>query len=214
MQTQLAVERLSSQLPLKYRQQQLPAALKVVHLQILYTLIKEGRVPEKKDLQEILGDESIMDALQYLGQNDLVVLDKNGYVIGAYPVTLESTPHNIEINGHHIYAMCALDAVSVAPMFNMEVTIRSVCHLSQTPIYIKMHTDKISAVQPETDVTVGVRWQMPTNVAAHSMCTEMVFFKDRDTAEAWQKDDVTTITLFTLHEALAFGKAFFLPLLD
>jgi mercuric reductase len=66
---------------------------------------------------------------------------------------------------------------------------------------------------PSAEVTVGIRWQMPSAVAAHSMCMEMVFLKDRQTAEAWQNGDTENISLFSLPEAVAFGETFFLPLM-
>jgi mercuric reductase len=77
-----------------------------------------------------------------------------------------------------------------------------------------MQGSDILAVQPTADVIVGIRWQMPTAVAAHSMCMEMVFLKDRPTAEAWQAEDKENISLFSLPEAVVFGKAFFSPLLS
>jgi hypothetical protein len=43
---------------------------------------------------------------------------------------------------------------------------------------------------------------------------EMVFLKDRQTAEEWQDGDTENVSLFTLPEAVEFGKRFFLPLLD
>lgn len=42
---------------------------------------------------------------------------------------------------------------------------------------------------------------------------EMVFLKDRRTAQAWQAEDIANISLFNLYDAVAFGKAFFIPLL-
>ena len=215
MNIQSAVERLNSQLPLKSRQEQLPASLKVTHLHILYTLVKEGRVPDRHELQEILGEENLEMGLQRLRQDDLIVLDAdNKWPVGAYPVTLESTPHILSISGHSIHAMCAIDAVSVAPMFDAEVRIASRCHQSQTPIIIHMHGSNVKKVEPTSDVKVGVRWQMPSAVAAHSMCMEMVFFKDNASAVEWQGGDSDNISLFTLPEAVEFGMGFFLPLLD
>ena len=143
------------------------------------------------------------------------ILDAEGKrPLGAYPVTSERTPHKITVHGHSIHAMCALDAVSVAPMFDEDVVIESSCHVSKTPIIIHMHGNDILEVQPGADVTIGICWQMPSAVAAHSMCMQMVFLKDRQTALAWQQGDTENISLFSLPDAVAFGKAFFLPLLE
>ncbi len=215
MNIQTAVDRLNSQLPLKARQNNLPPPLKTAHQHILNSLVKNGHPPSREELIQRLGPDNVETGLQRLGADDLIVLDADGKnPVGAYPVTIEKTPHKITINGHTIYAMCALDAVSVAPMFDTEVHIDSCCRVSNTPISIRIQGSKILNAQPNDDITVGIRWQMPAGVAAHSMCMEMVFLENRPTAEAWQNSNTESISLFTLAEAVDFGKRFFLPLLD
>jgi hypothetical protein len=215
MEIQAALARLNSQLPLKARQDRLPAALKSVHQQVLRCQVTQGRPPNLDELKAQLGEENLEAGLKRLGTDDLVVLDAAGKLpLGAYPVTSEHTPHKISVNGHSIHAMCALDAVSVAPLFDADVLIESSCHVCKTPISIRMHGSDVIDVQPSTDVTIGIRWQMPSAVAAHSMCMQMVFLKDRRTALAWQQDDAEHISLFSLADAVTFGKSFFLPLLD
>ena len=210
-----AVARLNARLPLRARQENLPAPLKTAHRQILHSLAGNGRPPTEAELTAVLGAGNLKVGLQRLGSDDLVVLDARGQMpLGAYPITTEQTPHRISINGHHIYAMCALDAVAVAPMFSTEVKIESSCHLTQAPIVIHMRNSEVLEVLPGPDVTIGVRWQTPSAVAAHSMCLQMVFLRDRDTAGIWQQGDRDAVSLFSLPEAVAFGKAFFLPLLD
>lgn len=214
MEIKWAVDRLNSQLPLKARQDKLSTQLKAVHQSVLYTLVKQGRPPTDNELAQQLGKDNIHAGLRTLGEADLIVLDAEGtHPLGAYPVTVETTPHKVTVNGHTIHAMCALDAVSVAPVFGAEVHIESTCHVSNIPITIHMQGDNIKDAKPTSEVTVGIRWQMPSGTAAHSMCMEMVFLKDRQTADTWQQGDTDNISLFSLPEAVAFGKAFFLPLL-
>jgi mercuric reductase len=110
--------------------------------------------------------------------------------------------------------MCALDAVSVAPMFDTNVVIESECRVTKTPITIRMHGSKILEAIPTPGIIIGIRWQMPSGAAAHSMCMEMVFLKDSKTAKDWQGGDVDNSSLFSLPDAVEFGKAFFLPLLE
>lgn len=174
----------------------------------------QGRPPGSDELKQVAGIENIQAGLQRLAADDLIVLDTGGKrILGAYPLTLEITPHKVVLNGHSLYAMCALDAMSVAPMFAAEVQIESSCNLSHIPIVIHMRGSNILHVQPGAGVMVGIRWQMPSAVAAHSMCLQMVFLKDRQTADEWRQADSEHISLFTLPEAVTFGKAFFLPLL-
>ncbi len=213
MDIQAAVDRLNALLPLTARQDQLPAELKVMHLYILSALVGQGSVPDETELIEVSGEENIVAALQRLAEQDLVVLDNQGRrPVGAYPVTLEMTPHRLSVNGQRIFAMCAIEALAVAPMFDREVRIESVCHASRTSIYIHMRGGRLLDVQPTPKITVGVRWQTPTSVAAHSLCMEMVFFKDKACAVEWQAGDCENVSLFTLPEAVEFAKGFFLPL--
>jgi mercuric reductase len=213
MNTQQAVDRLSSQLPLKARQDQLDDALRALHRFVLRALAEQGRAPSRAELADQLGGRDLDTAIAELGRADLVVLDPTGSeVVGAYPMTMESTEHQVQVQGHAIRAMCALDAVSVAPMFDTETTIDSRCRLTGTPIHVRMRGGEILEAQP-AEAIVGVRWQMPEGVAAHSMCMEMVFLKDMETAREWQAGDTEYVSLFTLPEAVAFGTAFFRPLM-
>ncbi len=212
---QAAVTRLNSQLPLKARQDALLPRWKSLHQQILRFLATQGRPPDSNALRKMVDLQDLHKGLQRLGQDDLVVLASHSeQILGAYPLTSEVTPHKVTLNGHSLYAMCALDAVSVAPMFTTNVRIESICHVSHTPIVIRMHNTKILEIHPGSEVTIGIRWQIPSAVAAHSMCLEMVFLKDRHAAQAWQHGDEENISLFTLPEAALFGKSFFLPLMN
>ena len=215
MQTRAAVERLTGQLPLQPRQAALPPGWAAVHRAVLRSLVEQGRPLTREEIAAMLPAGDVDAALARLGGDDLVVLAAGSReVVGAYPVTCEPTPHQVTVHGHTIHAMCALDAVSVAPMFDAETVIESRCHVTRTPIRIRQSGERLLAVEPSDDVRVGVRWQNPTGAAAHSMCLEMVFLEDRATGEQWQGGDTDSITLFTVPEAIAFGSAFFRPLLE
>jgi mercuric reductase len=209
-----AVEHLNTLLPLKARQDKLPSELKRVHQYILHTLITDGKPPSREQLKSHLGKDNIDNELLRLSRDDLIVLDKEDLkLLGAYPVTMEKTPHRIIVNEHTLYAMCALDAVSIAPVFKEDVVIDSVCYVSGTPIHIFMQGPNVLEVQPSDNVMVGIRWQEPTEVAAHSLCMEMVFLQDKASAEDWKNTDSDNISLFSLADAISFGTAFFEPLI-
>ena len=213
MDVQSAVDRLNAQLPLKARQDQLSAELRQLHQKILQSLVKHGKPLSNAEISKHVGEAALHATLQTLGENDLVVLDADGKsVVGAYPVTIEQTPHLLQIGANTIHAMCALDAVSVAPMFDTEVTIKSQCHVTAEPVEIQMRGHDVLYASP-ADVCVGIRWQMPQGAAAHSMCMQMVFLKDAETARQWQGDETDSITIFSLPDAIAFGAAFFMPVL-
>jgi len=209
-----AVARLNFQLPLKARQDELDPELQVLHQAVLSSLVNSGRPPALDKVSQLLGGKDIDGALEHLATVDLVVLDAAGKnIVGAYPVTIEQTPHRIAVNGNHIFAMCALDAVSVAPMFDTKVEIESHCHVTQEPIVIVMQGAEVVKVQPSTAIKIGVRWQMPSGVAAHSMCLEMVFLINEHVTREWQHGDAANKSVFALPQAVEFGRQFFAPLL-
>jgi mercuric reductase len=146
--------------------------------------------------------------------NTLVVLDaKGGDVVGAYPITTEETPHKVSVNGNKMYAMCAVDALSVGVMFNTETLIQSSCHVTGEPVTIHQKGKEILETKP-VGVQVGVRWQRLIDCCAHVMCRQMVFLRDEATAQAWLNADPVSKELFTVPEAIMFGEAFFTPLLE
>lgn len=211
---QSAVARLNSQLPLFERQQALPAEVVGIHRGILESLARRGRPLSREEIAEQLSDNDVDAALERLGADDLVVLAEGGAeAVGAYPMSVEDTPHRLTVDGVPVNAMCALDALSVGPMYDADVQIESRCHISGEPIRIHQKGDVIVEARPSPEVRVGVRWQNPTACAAHSMCLEMVFLKDGPTALGWQDGDTENISVFTLDEAVAFGAGFFKPLL-
>ena len=210
-----AVQRLNEQLPLKARQQALPSELASVHRATLTSLSEQGRPPNREELSKLLDSGDIDAALTRLASDDLVVLNATGNeIVGAYPMTTEDTPHHLKVNKQSVNAMCALDALSVGPMFDAEVEISSRCHVTGTVITIHMQGETLQEVSPSPEVHVGVRWQNPSACAAHSMCLEMVFLQDQPTALEWQAGDTENTSLFNLQDAIAFGAGFFTPLLQ
>ncbi len=193
----------------------MPPGLFAAHRAILRTLAEEGRAPTNDDLATLVGADGVAAAIERLGGDDLVVLnaDKTA-VVGAYPMTVEDTVHHLRVNGRAVNAICALDAVAVGPMYDAEVAIESRCQVTGEPIRIHQKGHWTLSAKPSDDVRVGVRWQQPGACAAHSMCLEMVFLKDGDTARRWVEEGEGDKTEFTLDEAVAFGAAFFVPLVE
>lgn len=207
-----ALLRLNSQLPLFATQQKLPRELAALHRATLRSLFEKGRPLTRDEAAAVLHSTGVEEAFNLLAANDLVVRSKTANEIaGAYPMTTEPTPHQLVLEGRTVNAMCALDALSVTPMFGGTVEIRSKCRITKEPVAIRQNGTAIEHAAPAT-VLVGVRWATPCGHAAHSMCMEMVFLKDADAAEKWHGGDLVNHTMFPLADAVAFGAAFFCPL--
>jgi len=209
-----SILRLNELLPLKARQGGHTPALQDLHRAVISSLVMRGRLPTRAEVADRVGGQQVDAALALLGNDDLIVLSPDRRdILGAYPVTSETTPHTLEVNGHTIHAMCALDALAVAPVFDCVVNVRSHCRMTGEAIALSQKGERITGAWPVT-TRVGVRWRRPSgDCAAHSLCREMVFLKDDDVARQWHGSDLQGHSVYTLEQALAFSVGYFRPLL-
>jgi hypothetical protein len=199
-----ALIKLNTLLPLAERQQSLSPADKKIHQSILHDFVKTGAASPDYD----------RSSLDVLSDKDLIVLDKeSGVVTGAYPFCSKSTPHHVFMNDFITYAMCALDAIAIAPVFNQTTLIKSVCHVTKDTIEIKQNGNEITNEHDCKDVHVGIRWQDPGSCAAESLCMEMVFLKNANTAEDWLQRGHDK-SVFNLNDAIEFATRYFSPLIE
>ncbi|MEO6953079.1 MAG: alkylmercury lyase family protein [Polyangia bacterium] len=210
---QSSVSRLNGLLPLKARQDRLSPELKALHRAVVTVLVTQGRAPSRAEAAAVVGEAHVDDALARLGKDDLVVLSPDRQqILGAYPASLETTPHVVELHGHSIHAMCSIDALAISAVFSCDVTIRSSCRVTHEPVLARQVDGLVVEATPAA-VLVGVRWKAPAGeCAAHSLCREMVFLKDAAAAAKWHGGDLDNHSLYTLSEAVAFAAAYFRPL--
>jgi hypothetical protein len=182
-----ALRHLNELLPLKYRQASLEPRLVDVHRSILRSFAEHGRPLTLREISARLGDEEpALNALKVLAGKDLIVLNSAAVkdsetqqviihdpaaveVVGSYPFTTEPRAYIVNLFGHDVHAMCALDGLSMAPMFDTETRITSKCHLTGEPIQIRQRGMQILDVSPPTGVRLGIRWHKGSNTAAHGL---------------------------------------------
>jgi len=209
-----SLDKLNSLLPLKANQNRLEPALRRLHIAILDHFASAGTALGREQAAALLGGVDVDAALQRLAQDDLVVLSPDhGSINGAYPFTAEERVHAVLINGHTVHAMCALDALAIAPLYETATRIDSRCHVTDAPVEIHMQGAELLSAKPG-EVRVGIHWQATSGCAAQSLCMEMVFLADADTAQRWQQQDPGNTDLYELPEAVAFATAYFRPLLE
>jgi len=208
-----ALDKLNSLLPLKTRQSQLEPQLRDLHIAILRHFATAGKPLAREQIAQLLGDADVDASLARLADDDLVVLTRDRHhIAGAYPFTAEARVHAVLLDGHTVHAMCALDALAIAPMFETATRIDSRCHVTGTPVEIHMQGTELLSAKPG-DVRVGIRWQATLGCAARNLCMEMVFLGDADTAGRWQQQDSENISVYELPDAVRFAAAYFRPLL-
>ncbi len=208
---QEGVAHLRALTPLHARQAALPPDIRRVHLTVLNCLLEESRIPRDTELQACGAELDVASALQRLSTDDLVILDTRGEPVGAYPVTLAATPHRVCSGGQSIFAMCALDALAVAPMTGRTTRIASVCALTDQSIAIEQAPDE-TPTDDGMAVQVGIEWREPQGHAAHSLCRNMVFLGGAQVARRWHEAGSARET-FALDEAAVFASEYFMPLM-
>ena len=209
-----ALNRLQSILPLKERQDDCSPQVKELHRQVLRSFVDKGRILTREEMEHYVSD--LEDAVNALKERDMVVFTGEGEPLGAYPFTMEAREHSVQVNGHRVYAMCALDALAVGPMFGTETQIDSRCRVTGDPVSIRMAGNTILNPDETGDIHFGISWGAANadSCCADSLCMEMMFLRDGETARRWLADDPETREVFTLQEAVEFGGRFFSPLVS
>ena len=210
--TVTAIERLNKILPLAERQRMLGNEVAEVYQSILHSYVERGASLSRAEIAQQV--DNIDECIGVLKQNDMVVFDSNDEPIGAYPFTTEQREHEVTVNGHIVHSMCALDALAVSPMFELETCIHSRCHVSKKPVVIHQHKHEILDADNNSDVFFGISWNSAAqNCCATSLCTEMIFLKGEQLADQWQAEDADNREIFNLHDAIEFAAGFFVPLM-
>lgn len=210
---QTALDRLNRILPLFENQQKMSDAGISLHRAAMRGFVDDGIIPNIDRMLDMAGgDENILKELE---ESDTVVFDDNGEPIGSYPFTMDTREHRIMVNGHSVHAMCALDSLSVHPMYQLPVEINSVCAVTGEPIRLVQEDGRLTNSEAK-DVHVGINWNAASSCCncADSLCTEMLFLKDKQIAEEWLSEDVDGREIFTIDEAVSFGSHFFVPLVE
>ena len=207
-----AIDRLNKILPLTQRLQSLEPELAAVYRNILSSYVDIGRSLNKSEIA--LQVDDVDATIEVLKANDMVVFDEIDEPVGAYPFTMEQRMHRVDVNGHRLHCMCALDALAVSPMFGLETVINSKCAVTGQPISIEQHDHAIVTDEDNRDVYFGISWNSAANnCCATSLCTEMLFLKSGAIADVWRDEDPDNRELFSLTEAVDFAAGFFVPLL-
>jgi hypothetical protein len=150
------------------------------------------------------------DALATLAREDLVHRGADGEITVAYPFSGRSTAHRVRFpSGHVVDAMCAIDALGVAPMLGQRIEIESRDPVSREAIGALVAPDGAAEWWPEAAVVVAGAVQGQGDVCG-GCCPVLNFFASPANAERWlsEHSDVCG-NVISLHDAAAAGRAVF-----
>lgn len=193
--------------------------LRAVQQAVLRSFAATGGPPQPAELAEVAAPcaRSIRQVLSQLHTGDFLRLDKTGHIQAAYPFSATPTGHRVQITGGpQVYAMCAIDALGIAPMLGAAVVIRSADPLTGAPITVSVPASGTAAWDPATTVVFdGHVASTPQGPAADVACSLINFFTGQGTAASWAagRSDVTGVIL-QQDEAQRTGAQIFGALLD
>lgn len=204
-----AVDRLNRILPLTENCRNLSTEASSVYRVILRNFVEQGEILNRNAIANLADADSV---LRELSGKDMVVVDEAGEPTGAYPFTMEQRDHEVMVNGYKVHAMCALDSLAIATMYDLDTQISSKCHVSNEPVAISLSGQQLND-ESDSETCFGINWSSATNQSccATSLCTEMIFLKDEETASTWQQGDTENREIFTLSQAVQFAAGFFSP---
>jgi hypothetical protein len=182
---------------------------------ILRRSVASGR-PSGEEIREAaarLGLD-VEESLERLAAQDLVHLDRAGEIAVAYPFSGRPTDHHVRFAGGHVAdAMCAIDALGMAPMFNEEIEINSRDPLPGEQIEVRLSSGGTGAWEPQAAVVVC--GASGGGESCSSCCPVLNFFASRENGERWLegRPDVQGYVM-TMPEAMDAGRAVFGDVLE
>lgn len=122
---------------------------------VVLNLIRKGKAPEADllavDLRCPRADAAaLLDALVAKGY---VVRDEARGITAAYPLSVRPTHHRVTLGGSQaVYALCAVDALGVSPLFGVSAAIETRCPHCEQPIGLEVHEGEVRRREPSTAV--------------------------------------------------------------
>jgi hypothetical protein len=185
--------------------------LRAVHQAVLRSFAQAGGPPETSLLEDAAAPFDAAQALAGLAAGDFLYLDDAGRITAAYPFSALPTAHRVQIaGGASAYAMCAIDALGIAPMLGGKAVIQSADPSTGQPITVTVDGSN-SEWHPRTAVVfdgrTGSDYDGPS---AEICCGYMNFFATRGTAAAWaHAHPEITGGILSQDRAIEIGKQIF-----
>jgi hypothetical protein len=193
------------------RRARLSEAERELYFWILRRFATAGR-PSNVELRtaaEQLGLEAER-ALATLAREDLVHRGGDGEIAIAYPFSGRPTAHRVRFpDGHEVDAMCAIDALGIAPMFGEAIEIESRDPVSGDEIHARVAPDGSAEWSPDSAVVVAGALRSQGD-ACCGCCPVLNFFASTASAERWLAEHPEVRgNVISMQEAAAAGQVVF-----
>jgi hypothetical protein len=95
-------------------------------------------------------------ALAALARDDLVHTDRDRRPVVAYPFSARERGHRVLIDEtHEVEAMCAIDALGIAPMLGLPIEVRSRDPISGGDVHIRLRPGEKAGWHPQEAVVLA-----------------------------------------------------------
>lgn len=149
-------------------------------------------------------------AIATLAREDLVHRGRDGEISVAYPFSGRPTAHCVRLpGGNEVDAMCAIDALGIAPMFGQPIEIVSRDPLTGDEIAAQMDPEGRVRWSPESAVVVAGAMAADGD-SCQGCCPVLNFFVSHASAKRWLGEHPQMRgTVISMQEAAAAGRAVF-----
>ena len=152
----------------------------------------------------------MQDAFETLAREDLAHRDDSGEITVAYPFSGRPTAHSVRFaSGHEAHAMCAIDALGIASMFDQPIQITSTDPLTGESVRTRLTANGEETAEPESAVVVaGVIDR--SHESFRGCCPALNFFTSAESAERWlEQHPAVRGQVVSVSDASAAGRAVF-----
>jgi hypothetical protein len=125
------------------------------------------------------------EAFEVLAREDLVHVDATGFPVVAYPFSATARGHRVLIDGERwVEAMCAVDALGIAPMLGLPVEIYSRDPVSGGEVWVRLEPGEGAWWEPQ-DAVVLSGSALCEGPSFRGCCDVLNFFETRESAERY-----------------------------
>jgi hypothetical protein len=160
-----------------------PAQARALYRAVLEEFATSGSAPDLPATAAGVGFDpaTARQAVDALTAADLVALDGNGALVGAFPFSAVPTRHQVSVqDGPTVYAMCAVDALGIPAMLGRAAVITSRDPVTGAAVTVDVYGDEIGWQPPDAAVLVA---RVGTGPFATSCCRVIDFYAARAGAE-------------------------------
>jgi alkylmercury lyase len=149
-----------------------------------FLLLGEGEPLEPKRLAERT-HRAVEEVASFLEELPMVHRDQEGRVVGFSGLTLEPTPHVLEVDGRRLYAWCALDTLFLPELLGRPARIRSTCPQTGEAISLTVADGIHDIVPADTVMSLHGAGGLDLDNVISSCCCFVHFFASEEAARAW-----------------------------